>query len=110
MTEAEFVACAEQVLASIESAVESAAEAAGVDIDVEVQPGGILKLEFENATQIIINRHVAAREIWVAARSGGFHFRFDADLWIGTRDGKELWAALASLMSEQSGVALTLKH
>jgi CyaY protein len=110
MTEAEFVALAQAELDLIESAVESAADEAGVDIDVEVQPGGILKLEFENASQIIINRHVAAQEIWVAARSGGFHFRPEAGQWIGTRDGRELWDALRAVIAEQAGTAISLQH
>jgi len=109
MNETEFVAAAEEVLGRIEQAVEAAGDEAGIDIDIELMPGGVLKLEFENASQMIINRHVAAREIWVAARSGGFHFRPEGDTWVGTRDGKELWAALADLVSEQAGEALILK-
>jgi CyaY protein len=109
MNETEFVAAAEQVLGRIEQAVETAGDQAGIDIDIELMPDGVLKLEFENGSQMIINRHVAAREIWVAARSGGFHFRPEGDAWVGTRDGKELWAALAALVSEQAEEALILK-
>ena len=57
---------------------------------------------------MIINRHTAAREIWVAAKSGGFHFRPVDDGWRNARDGSELWAMLSALVSEQAGMALTL--
>lgn len=110
MDEAEFLALAEAVLARLEASIERAAEAAGVDIDLEPQEGGILKLEFDNRSQIIINRHAAAREIWVAARSGGFHFRCEGELWVGTRDGAELYAMLSSLISEQAGEQVQLLH
>lgn len=108
MTEAEFMTASEETLRRIEMAVEQAAGVAGVDVDIETEAEGVLKLVFENATQIIVNRHVANREIWVAARSGGFHFRPEAGRWVGTRDGRELWEALAVLVSEQAGVAMNL--
>lgn len=108
MNEAEFLALAEEELTGLEAGIERAAEAAGVDIDLEPQEGGILKLEFDNRSQIIINRHAAAREIWVAARSGGFHFRFEGGRWIGTRDGAELRAMLSRLISEQAGQTVQL--
>ncbi|NSL55850.1 iron donor protein CyaY [Uliginosibacterium aquaticum] len=110
MDEAEFLALAEAVLARLEASIERAAEAAGVDIDLEPQEGGILKLEFDNRSQIIINRHAAAREIWVAARSGGFHFRCEGEQWVGTRDGAELYAMLSGLISEQAGEQVQLLH
>ena len=108
MDEADFLARAEAMLATIESLIEMAADAAGVDIGLGPQGGGILKLEFENGSQIIINRHAAAREIWVAARAGGFHFRPEGDAWIGTRDGGELLSVLAALISQQAGEPIEL--
>ena len=104
MEESAFNALAEAELARIESALEDC----GVDIDIEPKPGGILELEFDNGSKMIINRHTAAREIWVAAKSGGFHFRPVDDSWRNTRDGSELWAMLSALVSAQAGVALTL--
>jgi CyaY protein len=57
---------------------------------------------------MIINRHRAASEIWVAARAGGFHFRWDGSGWRDTRDGAELFAALSRLVSAQGGTAVVL--
>ncbi|MER2555160.1 MAG: iron donor protein CyaY [Thauera sp.] len=104
MEESAFNALAEAELARIEAALEDC----GVDFDVEPKPGGILELEFENGTKMIINRHTAAREIWVAAKSGGFHFRPQDGRWVNTRDGRELWDMLAALASEQSGEPVRL--
>ena len=106
MEESAFNALAEAEQARIESAL----EACGVDIDIEPKPGGILELEFDNGTKMIINRHTAAREIWVAAKSGGFHFRPQNGRWINTRDGADLWAMLAALASAQAGEPVELKR
>lgn len=108
MDEADFLTRAEEMLARIEERVEQAAAAADLDIDLEPQAGGILKLEFANASQIIINRHAAAREIWVAARAGGFHFKWEDGQWRGTRDGRELLACLEELISQQAGSRVSL--
>lgn len=99
MEEREFNALADAMLARIETAL----EACTVDFDFETKPGGVLELEFAAGSKIIINRHTAAREIWVAAKSGGYHFRPESDRWVATRSGEELLAAIARCMSEQSG-------
>ena len=104
MEESAFNALAEAELARIESALEDC----GVDIDIEPKPGGILALEFDNGSKMIINRHTAAREIWVAAKSGGFHFRPQDGKWVNTRGGDDLWEMLAALASAQAGAAVTL--
>ncbi len=104
MEESAFNALAEAELARIESALEDC----GVDIDIEPKPGGILELEFDNGSKMIINRHTAAREIWVAAKSGGFHFRPQDGSWVNTRGGDDLWEMLAALASAQAGAAVSL--
>lgn len=104
MTESEFEALAGAALAALESAFE-----AGVpDADVQAKGTGLLEIEFEDGSKMVINRHGAAREIWVAARSGGFHFRHDGSAWRDTRDGTELFAAVSKLASQQGGTPLVL--
>jgi CyaY protein len=105
MNEAEFAARADAALQSIEQALEEC----GVDVDVLLKEGGILELEFADRSRIIVNRHAAAREIWVAARSGGFHFRWDGNAWRDTRDSTELFAALSRLVSAQAGQPVLLR-
>ncbi|MCG6953200.1 MAG: iron donor protein CyaY [Betaproteobacteria bacterium] len=104
MDESVFEALAETELARIERAF----DASGVDADIEAKGDGVLEIEFSDGSKIIVNRHAAAREIWVAARSGGFHFRYDGYRWLNTRDGGELYTALSRLASEQSGSTVAL--
>ena len=105
MDETEFAAAAERVLERIEQALEES----GVDADTELKEGGVLEIEFGDGSRMVINRHGAAREIWVAARSGGFHFRWDGSAWRDTRDGSELFAALSRLVSAHSGQPVLLR-
>ena len=74
MTETEFNLTAGAVLQRLEAALESSV----VDCDCEWKGDGVLEVEFEDGARMVINRHGVAREIWVAARSGGYHFRHDA--------------------------------
>jgi CyaY protein len=104
MDETRFNALAEAELERIEQALDAAG------LDVEVQPGGVLEVEFDDGSQMIINRHTAAREIWVAARLGGFHYRFAEGRWLNTRDGEELWTALERLASAQAGEPVALRQ
>lgn len=104
MDEREFEALAAQALERIERALDES----GLDADFELKEGGVLELEFVDGSKIIVNRHAAAREIWVAARAGGFHFRWDGSAWRDTRDGAELFAALSRLVSAQSGTGVIL--
>lgn len=102
--ESQFNALADATLARLETALEEC----GADLDYELGAGGVLEIEFPNRTKIIVNRHTAAREIWVAAKSGGFHYRPEGGRWLGTRDGEELFAALSRLITEQGGEAVSL--
>ena len=101
MDEATFNALAEIEIERIEARL----EACGVDMDLERKPGGVLEASFDNGSKLIINRHSAAREIWLAARSGGYHFRPQEGAWTAARDGAELYATLARVVAEQSGAA-----
>jgi len=111
MEEKEFLALAEATLAQLESALDRLQAESAVDVDYELKPGGIIEIVCEDDSKIIVNRHAAAREIWVAARSGGFHFKPPAEVggrWIGTRDGQDLATALSRCLSEQAGVTIRL--
>lgn len=104
MDETEFEALATKALQRVERALEES----GIEVDFELKEGGVLEIEFDDGSKIIVNRHGAAREIWVAARSGGFHFRWDGSAWRNTRDASELFAALSKLVSAQSGTGVIL--
>lgn len=93
MNEREFATQAGEIMARIETLLEN-----HDDVDFELAAGGILEIDTSRGERIIINRHTMAREIWVAARSGGFHFRWDGAEWRDTRDGSELLARLLVLL------------
>lgn len=105
MSESEFLAVAEGVLDAVEAGFERAAETADVDIECS-RSGNVLEIEFENRSKIIVNTQAPMREIWVAARAGGFHYRLNDGCWRDTRDGSELFAALSALASAQAGADL----
>ena len=102
MDDKEFDCLADAILARIESAL----EVCDADLDFELAAGNVLEIEFENGSKIIVNRHLITREIWVAARAGGFHFRWDGQAWHDTRDGVELLAKLSELASQQADEAI----
>lgn len=104
MDDKEFNRLADVTLARIEAAL----EASGANLDFELQHGGVLEIEFADGSKIIVNRHGVAKEIWVAAKSGGFHFRREGDAWTDTRDGAELFAKLSTLASLQAGEPVLL--
>lgn len=106
MTESEFNRLADASIAAIEEAIEES----GAEIDYDTV-SDILTLEFENRSQIIINKQTPARQIWVAARSGGFHFDYDADseTWrLDSDPAQELLACLSRYCSEQAGEIVEL--
>lgn len=105
MTESEYTRLAEETLHKLEHAIEQA----DGDLDYELSEGGILEIEFTNGSVIVVNKQAAAQEIWVAAKSGGFHFRWDGQVWLDTRSGEELFAALSRFASEQAGQAVALR-
>lgn len=105
MDESEFEVLADVALVALEHAFEEAAP----DADAQAKGSGMLEVEFPDGSKMVINRHGAAREIWVAARSGGFHFRHDGTQWRDTRDGGELFEAVSRLASGQYGKEVRLR-
>ena len=105
MNDTNFEKLADLTLARVDSALEES----GLDADVLLKEGGILEIEFADGSKLIVNRHRAAREIWVAAPAGGFHFRWDGTAWRDSRDGGELFEALSRLASLQSGKPVRLQ-
>ncbi|MGB8855589.1 MAG: iron donor protein CyaY [Burkholderiales bacterium] len=104
MTETDFNRQVDGVILKIEAAL----DAADADLDYETV-GGILEIECADGSRIIVNRQTPNREIWVAAKSGGFHFRAENGRWIDTRDGRELGAALETIIFSQSGEKIVIK-
>jgi CyaY protein len=106
-TDSEFIATADALLTRIGSALDEALEESDADVDWSLNDG-ILEIDCGPHGKLIVNRHVPNREIWVAARSGGFHFRDQGGGWIDTRSGERLDALLTRVLREQAGIAVTL--
>ena len=106
-TDSEFMAATDRALAAIGAALDVALADSDVDLDWNLNDG-ILEIECEDGSKLIVNRHLPNREIWVAAKSGGFHFGLRDGGWRDTRSGAELSAALAMLLNAQAGLAVAL--
>lgn len=98
MDDKEFGLLAQAALGRIQAGLENA------ELDFETPADGILEIEFDDGSKMVINRHNVAREIWVAARSGGYHFRPADGGWKDSRDGEDLYVKLARLIAQQGGV------
>lgn len=105
LPESDFHLRVDAILEAIETAIDSA----NLDIDSELS-AGILTLEFADGSKVIINRQTPNREIWLAARSGGFHFRLgESGHWCDTRSGDTLAVSLARAVSAQAGSTITFE-
>ena len=101
MTESEFLSLADTTLSRIEAALEHVTQSTDVDIECS-RNGNVLEIEFiDNGSKIIVNSQAPMQEMWVAAKSGGFHYKRVDGHWVNTRDGSELYASLSRMLSQQ---------
>ena len=108
MSESEFLALAEATLDAIEAALDRLNDQDLLDVECS-RSGNVLQIEFiDNGSKIIVNSQAPMQELWVAAKSGGFHYKRVGPEWINTRDGSELFAALSGMASAQAGAPVVL--
>ena len=105
MTDPEYMDRAEAALAAIEQACDRINDATEADIDNQ-RVGGMITLSFPNGSQLIVNLQKPLQEIWLAARSGGYHYRHDGRVWVDTKTGEEFFANLSREASVQAGQPL----
>jgi len=105
MTESEF----NQRVDGIIELIEEKLDQVDVDLDYEMA-GGVLTISFENNSKVIVNRQTPLKQIWVATKSGGFHFNYNPELdaWIKDDDGTELLTALTKYCTDQAGTTVDL--
>jgi CyaY protein len=100
------------LLESIEVALEAADDALDLDLDVERQGGNVINIRFKDRSVIVVNTQPPLHEIWVAAKSGGYHYRWAgtlaAPLWLDTKTGREILADLSEFASAQAGHAVSI--
>ena len=105
MTDSDYMDRAEAALAAIERACDRINDATEADIDNQ-RVGGMITLSFPNGSQLIVNLQKPLQEIWLAARSGGYHYRHDGSDWVDTKTGEEFFANLSREASVQAGQPL----
>lgn len=105
MTDLEFMDLAEALLRGVEAGCDRINDQTDVDIDNQ-RVGGMVTLSFSNGSQIVVNLQKPLHEVWMAARAGGFHYRYDDGRWMDTKGQGEFWASLSRYASEQAGAAL----
>ncbi len=108
MGESEFLAQAEATLDAIEAALDRLNDADMTDVECS-RSGNVLEIEFiDNGSKIIVNSQAAMQELWVASRSGGYHYKQKDGKWLNTRDGSELFATLSDEVTKQGGSPVVL--
>ena len=105
MTDLEFMDRAEQLLLAVEQCCDRINDTTDADVDSQ-RSGGMITLTFPNRTQIIINQQKPLQEMWMATRSGGYHYCFDGQHWQDTKGAGEFFAQLSADASTQAGMAL----
>ena len=93
MTESEFLLYTDQFFDHLENQVEEQK----LDVDCLLS-GNVFTIEYDDE-QIVINRHVPNQELWIAAKSGGFHFTYVDGQWLSTRDHQQFFDVLNSILS-----------
>jgi len=100
------------LLQSIEMALEAADEKLDLDLDIERQGGNVINIHFRDKSVIVVNTQPPLHEIWVAAKSGGYHYRWAGSLaeplWLDTKTGRELLSDLSQFSSAQAGQAINI--
>ncbi len=76
----------DEIVENLFNAIEDEVDELEADVDVD-STAGMLTLEFPDGSSIVLSRQIANHEVWVAAKSGGFHLSFDGSRWVcGTTD------------------------
>ena len=105
MTDSEFMDRAEILLKAVEASCDRINDATTADIDNQ-RTGGMVTLVFTNGSQIVINLQKPLHEIWLAAKSGGYHYKFDGQQWMDTKGQGEFFTSLSRFAGEQAGCPL----
>ncbi len=108
LSDAQYQTETRRVLACIEACVDRWLQDDVVDIDAS-RTGGMLELVLPNRSKLIVNTQPPLQEIWLAARRGGYHYRWVNGRWLDAREGTELFAQLSLCASEQAGLPLAFK-
>ncbi len=79
-----------------------------VDDDLDyTTAGGVLTVTFSNGSTMVFSRQPPVKQLWFAARSGGYHYEYDPALgdWRDTRSGEAIRPFVVAQIRGQAGVA-----
>ena len=105
LSEAEYLRLTTALIGGVEATLDRWLQGDVIDID-SARTGGLLEMSFPNGSKMILNTQPPLQEVWLAARAGGFHVRFQGGRWLDTKDGREFYAVLSICAGEQAGQAL----
>ncbi|MES2819113.1 MAG: iron donor protein CyaY [Pseudomonadota bacterium] len=94
-----------------QQAVEDIFDDCDLDLDLD-NSAGVLTVRFENGSQLVFSRQAPIRQLWLTARSGGFHFDYDPDSerWICDSSDELLGEMLVRITFEQAGEQLEFEE
>lgn len=108
MNDTEYHALADALLRRLETQMDAWLQADVIDIDTQ-RSGGMLELTFPDGSKIVVNKQPPLHEVWLAARAGGFHFRWDGSVWRDTKSGADFTALFNQEAARQAGRLLVLE-
>ncbi len=107
MTDQEFLNHAEHLLTQLELACDHLNDHTSLDIDNQ-RVGSMITLTLANHSQIVVNLQKPLHEVWLATRSGGYHFKLNHSAWMDTKGQGEFWAQLQSDLGAQTAQGVDL--
>ncbi|RYF76020.1 MAG: iron donor protein CyaY [Comamonadaceae bacterium] len=108
MTDPDYLTRAEALLAAVEQGCDRINDDTDADIDNQ-RTGGMITITFPGASQLIVNLQPPLQEVWLAARSGGYHYRHDGSVWRDTKTGREFFEQLSEEATRQGGQPLAFR-
>ena len=105
MTDPEYMDRAEALLRLVETGCDRINDETDADVDSQ-RVGGMVTLTFRNGSQIVVNLQKPLHEVWLAARAGGYHYKFDGARWMDTKGQGEFFENLSRQATQQAGQPL----
>jgi CyaY protein len=105
MTDPEYMDRAEALLRLVETGCDRINDETEADVDSQ-RVGGMVTITFRNGSQIVVNLQKPLHEVWLAARAGGYHYKFDGSRWMDTKGQGEFFDNLSRQATQQAGQPL----
>ena len=105
MTDPEYMDRAEALLRLVETGCDRINDETDADVDSQ-RVGGMVTITFRNGSQIVVNLQKPLHEVWLAARAGGYHYKFDGAHWMDTKGQGEFFDNLSRQATQQAGQPL----